>query len=287
MNKHILNSKETIHFYNKGSIGLAESLNTVSEGNYFFDNNKGIGKVHTSNTKSLDITYPISNLEIGDRIRAFVDIKLLNKRESLPQLVSAWADEKGNMNTSGDFGIQKYQHSSTREINGFQRLEINFIYTGVNNETTLNPNNSGLSFIRLLSPSGYGPSEFLFKNFTIESKSSIGGLSKGTSIFYSNFLLENNLLKNFENSGGNIRNFIEIEILTDSINLNFKRNFTKIPTIFISKQYTSSAKNYKIKYSSLSNSQIKLVIINKDTNEKINIDSVSDKLYFNIIIIGE
>lgn len=283
--KHKISTLESYENYLK--TGATKATGEPATDQYSFDESTGIMKVNLSGNYAFEIRIPITGLKIGDKIKAYCDVKYIS---GISVQLSSDFDVDSNHDQEGTHRIIKVPN---KEISDFQTITLEFVYEGYNNDLVVTNDNTKQTFVRLYFPKGYGGGQFHFKNLTLESDKAPDGITLGTRIYYG--MIQYKPTEGFSvvrNRGSNNYDDFNLMVTGSFLSINFKHHFSTRPFIFLemTNQISDGSNKgvYDVRLSTTHSDQILIYIYDIVNNTILDYPkSVNIPMYFNFFIIGE
>lgn len=288
--RHAIHSLEDFEYYLNTTLSKVDSEPQTNQ--YSFDEVSGICKVNASGTHLFGLYIPISNLKIGDKIKAKIDVKM-HGGTITPQLSTSLV--KGAGASWGNPGIHRMEVFPSGLTTDFETITLEFVYQGFINTTGFPISNVNNSFetVRFYLPAGYGSSIFSFRNLEIDIERQQSGLYPGTKMYYG-------LLKYIPNSGLSVEkktgshNFSKVTISDNNpadgyFKLNLGETFLSPVTALIHPMFQGGSNNfrYDIHVNTSDNNSVSFVVYDISTKTIVKVSTITVPLYMTFLIIGE
>lgn len=278
--------------YIAGGVPLV-SGSTPNVNEAVFDNETGILHVKADGTKRFLLAVPVSGLRIGDIVHVECLYKHISGAEPTLNNTIVLNPLSNTTGSEGKRGQHRMQISPNTAIRDFQKIELRFVYEGLNAEggVSFTNNATGEVFVRLLLETGYGVGEFLIRDFTIKTEHPTDGLCPATRV-YRGVLQYDVLTKvwGFQNNGTpNIHNLTITESEGIFININFDKRFKVGATVFLNTSYqrAGNARKYEIMENTTTSLLTRLIVIDTESNQPVNLADINRSIYCNFILVGE
>lgn len=284
--KYTIASSEDVKHYLTNDFSMVNGELTANQCSY--DDETGIGSVNGDGSKQFFIQIPIENLKIGDKIKASVDIKIKNGTAS-PRITSGFGK---NVFVYGSEGVQKVTSMPVREYEDFETLTLEFVYEGYKFITSssweITNDNPGFQSVALRVPSGYGAFSFDFKNFSVETTTSAGGLKPGVKMYFGAMSYTPSEGLSFTGGSQNFKDF-EVTSSFDLFTLRLGTEFKNAVSTFFSSSIQLGGNNskYEFKVRQNKNDSVVFSILDITNNITVNKETVDVPIYCNFLIIAE
>lgn len=283
---YTLQHKEEIAKFLSTTLTEASSKDIVA-GEYYIDNSTGITYVRSESADRFEVSVPVYNLKIGDKVKATAQIKLISGAR--PQLSNTAPTT--TFDAYGGEGIARLISLPTLGVSDFQTVELEVVYEGFTfNGTTVSTSNNayGVLRFRLYAPPGYSYN-FAFKNFKIETSHSLSGLSPSTRI-YTGGLSTTASGATLTSSGTfNKRDMTVSTTDGSTVRINFNRPFYVAPRIFLENtvQLDGNSGKYELKVGTITTTDVYLRLVNNETFTQVPLNTLPYSVFTQFLIIGE
>lgn len=220
---------------------------------WMFNNDSGAISVNGSGSLPFIINVPIRNLNIGDKVKIQVDVKLNSGVR--PILTNSLGRMGFAPNYIGSEGTHRLLSVPRNNISDFQTISLEFVYEGYQFDRLDNPsfNSNGVVYVRFAFYNGFGAGNFEFKDFKIETQQNISGLYPGTRLYYGRITLSKEGVPTLAPTG-NSNNFEDLTVTVaksegiDEIRIVNKLGFFNNPTTLLTPyfQNVGNVRNYEL-----------------------------------------